>query len=319
MTAVVHKPYCVSPPCNFKPLRNSPLMGSSSAASASSSSSSACSKTRQTFLPLRSALPTSFDDMYTPDILADKSQLTPEGRPKFTQRALVDWVQNDVRSLLIVSELRPEWRGRVPQIIEPGYRVQVLPLDASDEELVKGLVESDVYREQGFEKAFLVQTAEYTVHAARARSSSGKSQSAAAVMSRPEWRNVIENYVLNLACEAQCRIDFKRQCAQLKKAKRDAQSSSSSSSTTTTNTSLGRSTSPGKSTSPLLKKAILTSLSGSPDFPSSLESAAATATTPAAKPKKASLSRLEKQSIWVKVQTDLYKRLGLNWQPDELV
>lgn len=296
MTTAVSKPYSVPPPCIFKPLRNSPPTSARPAASLF------------THLPLRSVLPKSYTDYYTADILSDSALLTPQGRPLFTQRDLVDWTLNDTRSLLIVPELRPEWRGVVPRVIEPGYRVQVLPLDATDDELVQGLVSSDIYAEHKFEHSFLVQTAEYTVQAARARNHGGQQTQ----LSKPEWRNVIENYLLNLACEAQCRIDFKRKCAELKRLKRDSTSKS------TAPSSAVKSTSPGKSTSPLLKQAIMTSLSVSPDFSSSLDSISSASSADSSK-KKASLSRLEKQQIWVTVQTLLYKRLGLNWQADELV
>lgn len=254
-------------------------------------------------------LPKTFDDMYTPDVLENKALLTPQGRPLFTKRSLTDWTKNDTRSLLIVDSLRPEWHGRTPQIIEPGYRVQVLPFDATDKQIIQTLVSSDIYKEMQFEKAFLDQTAQYTVQAARQRQGS----MAGSRLSKPEWRNIIENYLLNLACEAQCRLDFKKACSYLKRHKlyeleQQARSSQQQQ----------QSYQPAKkSSSPLLKKALLTSLSTSPDFPPAFLNGGNA--EHAAHKKTVSLSRAEKQKIWVQVQTELYARLGLNWEADELI
>lgn len=294
MATTVVSPYSVAPPCIFKTLKHSPSPPTP----------------RQPVKPLKSVLPATFADLYTPDLLADPAQLTVQGRPKFTTRELVDWELNDTRSLLIVDELRPEWvRSGVPRVIEPGYRVQVLPRTASDEELVRGLVESDIYMEHKFEESFLVQTAEYTVKAARALAV-GNGQGAK-VLSKPEWRNVIENYLLNLACEAQCRMDFKQACLDLKRHKRQQLTPKPVSASGNAS-----STSPSRSTSPLLKQALMTRLSTSPEF-ASLQNQHNHQLQMQAK--KVSLSRTEKQQLWVTVQTKLYKRLGLDWQPDELV
>jgi len=244
-------------------------------------------------LSLRSCLPSSFIDMYAPEVISDSKHLNNLGRPKFTDRGLVDWGLNDVRTLLIVCEMRPEWNGCLPRVAEPGYRMQLLPLDASNETLVQVLVDSDIYKEHGFDERFRIQTAEYTVEAARRRRSSCQQP-----LTKPEWRNIIENYLLNLGCEAQCRLDYKRSCMKLKKQKHDTEKAARR-----------LSSSPPSS---LLKKALLASSSTSPDFPSYL------ATKPA-KPRSLSLSRQEKQSIWVQVQTELYERLGLDWEADELV
>lgn len=306
--------YSVCPPILFKPLRMSPMVTSSKPSYYSS------------FLPLHSVLPKHFTDMYTPDVLENKALLTPAGRPLFTKRTLVDWVKNDTRSLLIVESLRPEWNNKLPQIIEPGYRVQVLGFDATDEELIEGLVSSDIYMEMEFEPAFLTQTAQYTVQAARARH---PTQSSAQPLTKPEWRNIIENYLLNLACEAQCRLDFKKSCSYLKRHKlyqleqqdRKVQQKNQHSSQQQSPQQLTTPNS-NKSTSPLLKKAILTSLSTSPDFPSvflSNNNSYGEYMIHQQQKKSVSLTRFEKQKIWVQVQTDLYARLGLNWEADELV
>jgi hypothetical protein len=238
-------------------------------------------------LPLHAVLPRDFSDMYTSDILADPHHLNDLGRPLFTERAIVDWGLNDIRSLLIVEQLRPEWRGCLPKIKEKGYRLVHLPLDASDDEIVNTLVNSDIYKEHGFDRQFLIQSAQYTVSATRDRSNSGT-----AALTKPEWRNIIENYQLNLACEAQCRLDYKRACTQLKRSKQSQQASSP----------------PKTSTSPLLRQALLAS---APEIPPELKHSMAH--------KRVSLSQQEKQTIWVQVQSQLYRRLGLDWEADELV
>lgn len=291
-----HSAYQVCPPAIFKPLRTSPTK------QIKNTNNKNTTPFKSNFLPLHSVFPKSFDDMYTPDVLENKALLARDGRPSFTHRELADWTKNDIRSLLIVDSLRPEWNGQVPQIIEPGYRVQVLPFDATDEQLIAGLVGSDIYKEMKFEPEFLVQTAQYTVEAARQRRAA--TNSTQTKLTKPEWRNIIENYLLNLGCEAQCRLDFKKSCSYLKRHKlyQQQQNHHPRQPTSTPATK--------KSTSPLLKKAILTSLSTSPDFPSQQS-------VPA--PAKVSLSRAEKQQIWVQVQTELYARLGLNWEADELV
>lgn len=260
------------------------------ATTTSSSHKSSYDSPKRLFFPLRSVLPQDYSDMYTEDVLADPSQLNSLGRPLFTDRSLVDWQLNDVRSLLIIDKLKPEWNGVVPTVIEPGYRIIVLGLDASDQDIVRALVDSDIYKEHGFDRQFRYQTAQYTVQAARARSASPRG------LTKPEWRNIIENYLLNLACEAQCRIDYKKTCSAIKRQRAADQQQTITLSPP----------SPSSNSSTLLKKALLTSLSTSPDFPSKH------------RPHKVSLSRREKHQIWVQVQTRLYARLGLDWQPDDL-
>ncbi|KAF4006113.1 Protein MTH1 domain protein [Saccharomyces cerevisiae] len=70
-----------------------------------------------TRVSLDEALPKTFYDMYSPDILlADPSNILCNGRPKFTKRELLDWDLNDIRSLLIVEKLRPEWGNQLPEV-----------------------------------------------------------------------------------------------------------------------------------------------------------------------------------------------------------
>jgi hypothetical protein len=258
-------------------------------------------------LPLASVVPGDFSDMYGEDVLSDSRNLNALGRPLFTQRDLVDWSLNDLRSLLIVERMRPQWNGQLPLIAEKGYRMVYLPVDSSDEEIIETLVRSDIYKEHNFDEKFLRQTAKYTVEAARQRpgspsplSSSPSSLSGSPVfefehkklaLTKPQWRNIIENYLLNLGCEAQCRLDYKKACVILKKQKQQQMESNSNSSNS------------------LLKKALLTSSSTSPDFPSYFKSHLNNG--------KAGLSRSEKQTVWVSVQKKLYDRLGLDWEADD--
>lgn len=294
-----HSAYSVAlPTSNFQPLRKPTRQLSTHKAFKSS------------FLPLKSVLPTSYAAMYTPDVLADTTQLTAEGRPLFTQRDLVDWRKNDLRSLLIVPKLRREWNGVAPQIIEPGFRIIVLPLDASEDEIINTLVSSDIYKEHKFEHRFLVQTAQYTVQAARQRNVNQQQGR----MTLPQWRNIIENYLLNLACEAQCRLDFKQTCLYLKKHKQREQEQL----LRQQQEQQQQQQQQKRSTSPLLKKAILTNLmSTSPEFNKHITTS--NSSSSASISAKVSLSRTEKQQIWVHVQTELYARLGLNWEADELI
>ncbi|ODQ63363.1 hypothetical protein NADFUDRAFT_28970 [Nadsonia fulvescens var. elongata DSM 6958] len=262
-------------------------------------------------VPLSSVLPNSFSDMYTADIMNDKHLLLPNGRPQFTSRELIDWQLNDLRSLLIIPSMKPEWNGVIPVIVDDLapkgstnlklFRILVLPLDASDQLITQTLVSSDIYLEHGFDAEFLLQTAQYTLEAARQRQysargmkplSSGFLQSEKVtkiILTKPEWRNIIENYMLNLGCEAQCRMDFRLACTELRNRPVAKPIEDNNSHNTKSNSNS------------LLKRALLTSSSTSPDAPSA---------------NKSSLTKEEKQRIWTLVQHHLYKRIGLNWEPD---
>lgn len=233
-------------------------------------------------ISLQDALPRDFSDMYAPEVVNDPSVLLASGRPIFTQRELIDWTKNDIRSLLIVCS-KPD-HGMLP-ISTPGFRYMYLPLDSTDEEIIATLVQSDLYREHGFDPSFLRQTAQYTVEAARMRADNAK------VLTKPQWRNIIENYLLNLGCEAQCRADFKRACHMAKQPK-----------------------------SKLARAPSLEPIDEHKSLSSSLLRQALLNTSPelkAASLKKRKLNKSEKQHIWVKVQTELYSRLGLNWAADD--
>lgn len=280
-------------------------------------------------ISLNEAIPHDFSPYYCAEVLAQPNLLTKSGRPSFTDRSLVDWKLNDLRSLLIVDQLRPQWGDSLPRIVEKGFRLMYMPLDASDEQIVEILSSSDLYQEHNFDHDFLVQTAKYTVHAARERAyyrhrretpRGPISRDERVVLTRPEWRNIIENYLLNLGCEAQCRMEYKAACVQLKKNKAQMEQATS----TVCSANCGASMTPARvKTNPnlkrnqsnsLLKRAILASASTSPE--SSIVSCQCCNYLAS---RKISLSRQEKQTIWITVQTQLYKRLGLDWEADKLV
>lgn len=244
-------------------------------------------------MTLQDALPSRFDDMYAPELLADPSLLI-DGRPMFTKRALLDWELNDIRSLLIVDSIKPEWNNSLPIIYAPqGFKFEYLPLDADDETIVEKLVHSDIYKEAKFDVEFREQTAKYTLNAARQRHAMFLTNSGIPIfynnrLSKPEWRNVIENFLLNLAVEAQCRYDFKKSCHELKKLKKAGNMSS--------NGNVNVSSSNGNS---LLRKAIMNdSRTVVPGLPK--------------------LSKEDKAKLWTQVQAKVYKRIGLDWTPDSL-
>jgi len=236
-------------------------------------------------ITLHDALPHSFHDMYAPELLADPSLLI-DGRPMFTKRALLDWDLNDIRSLLIVEKLKPEWEGQLPIIYSPtGFKFEYLPLDADDATIIKTLVESDIYKEAKFDIGFKEQTAKYTLNAARSRHALFLQNSGIPIfynnrLSKPEWRNVIENYLLNLAVEAQCRYDFKKSCHELKKLKKNERPGSQSS---------------GSSSNGLLKRAIMNDAKVI-----------------------SKLTKEDKAKLWTQVQANVYRRIGLDWTPDSL-
>lgn len=244
---------------------------------------------KRLLITLQEALPTDFSDIYAPELLADPNLLI-GGRPIFTKRALLDWDLNDIRSLLIVDRLKPEWNNQLPIIFSPqGFRFLYLPLDADDETIIQTLVDSDIYKEANFDTNFRIQTAKYTLNTARTRhamvlKNSGLPTTYNTRLSKPEWRNVIENFLLNLAVEAQCRYDFKKLCHEYKKRER-AQSESSSSSASIS----------------LLKKAILNDVSQTKQIPSA----------------HIKLSKETKAQLWTQVQSKVYQRLGLDWAPDK--
>ncbi|KAH3674757.1 hypothetical protein WICPIJ_009489 [Wickerhamomyces pijperi] len=237
---------------------------------------------QQIYLTLEECLPSTYTDLYSPELLANPSQLT-NGRPTFlVSRPLQNWALNDIRSLLILSELKHDWHGQIPVIYNPqGFKVQLLPLSSSDEQIIQTLAESDIYKEAQFEWSFRVQTAKYTVCTARARHDQYHNNSSSA-WSKPEWRNIIENFMLNLGVENQCRMEYKLALAEFKKFKKSE----------STNRDKGN----------LLKKALLNEgqqAQGGKKIGGGFK-----------------LSKEEKFQLWQGVQGSVYQRLGLDWKPD---
>lgn len=310
-----------SPRCSLDNISLASDSASSYQSSIFSSSSLATSSSADTSIhliseiPLQDALPKTFYDMYAPEVvMSDPGNLLPNGRPKFTERELLDWELNDIRSLLIVEKLRPEWGGMLPRIIAPRddipqFRLQYLPLCSSDPFIIETLVSSDLYAEANLDYEFKLTSAKYTVAAARKRheQQTGK-QEAVMQLSKPEWRNIIENYLLNVAVEAQCRFDFKHRCSEFKKWKQVHQQKSGN---------LRRPDMPPPSFIPpkshsshsrgnLLEKALLKSFQKNVDDGSA----------GLIRQGKVHLTKEEKNEIWSQCQARVYQRLGLDWMPD---
>lgn len=275
-----------------------------------------------TRISLDDALPKTFYDMYSPEILlADPSNVLCNGRPKFTKRELLDWDLNDIRSLLIVERLRPEWGNQLPEVITmgnnmPQFRLQLLPLYSSDETIIATLVNSDLYMEANLDYEFKLTSAKYTVATARKRHEqiTGRNETIMN-LSKPEWRNIIENYLLNIAVEAQCRFDFKQRCSEYKKWKLQ-QSNLKRPDMPPPSLIPRRNSSETKS---LLKKALLKNIQlKNPN--NNLDELMMRAGTPSNQQgkNKVSLTKEEKATIWSQCQAQVYQRLGLDWQPDSV-
>ncbi|SCU85586.1 LAME_0D01948g1_1 [Lachancea meyersii CBS 8951] len=278
-------------------------------------------------ISLQDALPKTFYDMYATDLLLDPRNLLCNGRPKFTKRELLDWDLNDIRSLLIVEVLRPEWGFQFP-LIElntesittssssvktpvPQFRFQLLPLNSPDDVIIRCLVESDLYLEANLDHQFKLTSARYTVAAARKRHEQLVGRSEPIMnLSKPEWRNIIENYLLNIAVEAQCRFDFKRHCAEYKKWKHQ-QALVKKPDMPPPSTIPSR-----KRESSLLRKTLLKNTAIKSTLSASEENASVTNIASNNSNSKISLTKDEKSMLWSQCQSQVYLRLGLDWTPD---
>lgn len=187
-------------------------------------------------LTLSQALPSDFSDYYATELNVPRFS---NMRPKFTKRKLKSWELNDIRSLLIYPELKPEWHGKVPSVISPYtglvFRIQVIPLSCPDEHFAECLANSDIYCESSLDAEFRLGTARYIVEKARRRHRSILEQNyrvppeAFDEMTNTvgdvkydeyfkyEWRNIIENYLLNIGIENQCRYEFKDMVSKLRR------------------------------------------------------------------------------------------------------
>lgn len=298
-------------------------------------------------LTLEQALPTIFYDMYSPDILMNPQNLMSNGRPNFTKRELLDWDINDIRSLLIIESLRPEWNGKLPTIAFnqlqgnngtepsiPEFRFQLLPLNSPDEFIISTLVSSDLYIEANLDYEFKLTSAKYTVNSARKRHEELIGHHEPVMqLSKPEWRNIIENYLLNIAVEAQCRFDFKKACSEYKKWKLDQLKQQAlqqnmilqQQNTVKKPNMPPPSIIPKKSKNSLLRRALLRNSQIKIEEQLELEQQQALqqqqqqAPVPLVEvPTKVSLTKDEKSMVWSHCQLQVYQRLGLDWTPDNV-
>ena len=282
---------------------------------------------------LKDALPKTFYDMYTPDVLlSDASNILSNGRPSFTKRELLDWNLNDIRSLLIIEKLRPEWGNKLPEIVSPGpnlpqFKFQLLPLNSSDNFIISTLVESDLYMEANLDFEFKLTSAQYTVAAARLRHEQMIGRHEVVMnLSKPEWRNIIENYLLNIAVEAQCRFDFKQRCSEYKRWKQQQlqiqlqKEQENGKKHILTKQRIPPQKSVPKKNPSLLKMTLTKNFNKSNKINNPTIYCANThpflSTSGNNQTMKISLSSDEKANIWSQCQAHVYQRLGLDWKPD---
>lgn len=273
-----------------------------------------------TQLSLEDALPKNFYDMYSPEILTDPTNLLCNGRPKFTKRELLDWDLNDIRSLLIVEKLRPEWGSQLPDVVTsnpnlPKFRLILLPLNACDETIIHTLVNSDLYLEASLDFEFKLTSAKYTVAAARKRHEQllGFHEDIMQ-LTKPEWRNIIENYLLNIAVEAQCRSDFKQRCSEFKKWKLQQANLKRPDMPPPSMVPVNHT----KSSGSLLKRALMKNLQLKNMKNENAQDPSMAGPSNGVINGKVSLTKEEKAQIWTQCQAQVYQRLGLDWKPDSM-
>lgn len=249
----------------------------------------------QGMLSLEKALPEDFTDYYSPDLNVEKFS---NGRPTFTKRPLKNWELNDIRSLLIYPDLKPEWNNKIPEVKSPypniKFRIQIIPNYYADSQIIEYLAHSDIYKEAKFDLSFKLKTASYIVERARLRHKQilidsfgidfNNIDSNTNLLNniqydsyfKFEWRNIIENYLLNLGIEYQCRYDFKLKIAKLKKITQEKKS----------NCTLDRKNSSSLKNG-LYKKVLLEN-------------------------KSLNIDEDIKMNLWKEVQSDVYKKLNMD-------
>ncbi|SMN17876.1 similar to Saccharomyces cerevisiae YDR277C MTH1 Negative regulator of the glucose-sensing signal transduction pathway, required for repression of transcription by Rgt1p [Maudiozyma saulgeensis] len=278
-----------------------------------------------THMTLEEALPKTFFDMYAPELFTqDPSKILYNGRPTFTKRELLDWDLNDIRSLLIIDQSRPEWGNKLPEIITnesnlPNFRFILLPLCSTDEFIINILVNSDLYIEANLDYEFKLTSAKYTVAAARKRHEQMTGQNELMMnLSKPEWRNIIENYLLNIAVEAQCRFDFKQQCSDFKKWKIQQTNLKKPDMPPPSVIPMSMHQRNGAGSNTLLKKALMKNMQMKniqQQQQNSIDNTLLTGNN-SVPVQKVSLTKEEKASIWSHCQAQVYQRLDLDWKPD---
>lgn len=246
-----------------------------------------------TEINLTDALPKDYCDMYSLETF-QKNETLANGRPSFTQRELLDWEINDIRSLLIVDKLRPEWGNSIPIIKSSNniqnvngdsyqydsngnkvnFRVVLLPLNSTERTIINTLVSSDLYLESGLDYEFKYASAKYIVESMRKKYEMIPNRFVNNVLylNKIDWRNIIENYLLNIAVEAECRFDFRQRCRDFKKWKLDNLRES-----------------PKQENGSVADGDV-----------------------------KIMLTKEEKSILWSQCQAQVYQRLGLDWRPDKV-
>ncbi|KAK9452394.1 uncharacterized protein V1518DRAFT_65550 [Limtongia smithiae] len=337
-------------------------------------------------LSLVDVVPTSFENDYPAPLLSHFPPQSPHGilddnvfarhgladilsrRPSFTRRALVDWDRNDLRSLCFVPALPPSWvssSGKVPVLREDGYAIVVLPYDANDDAIAHILARSDLYIEFAFSEAHKLRLARETIELCIPATTPRAAVTATTtmttttttptrVLTRAQWRRVLDNYLLALGCDAQARLDFqtaimyralRKQEQQLAQRRGNllkrvllTRASSSTSPPSATSSFLAKTgglfqlraanaQSPFVSSLPTTPALTATSSPHAP-LPVHLadscfsSSSSSTSTVPAALEQFAASTQLvshaEQKQIWHDVQALLFSRLGLDWEPTEL-
>ncbi|CAI8493601.1 unnamed protein product [Pichia kudriavzevii] len=203
---------------------------------------------------------------------------------------------NDLRSLLIYSEPKPEWNNKIPEILSPypniQFRIQIIPNYCSDNQITELLAHSDIYKESKFDLDYKIKTAKFIVERARLRhkqiliDSFGVDPLAFNSETnlvndirydcyfKFEWRNIIENYMLNIGIEYQCRSEFKLRINKLKKLTQEKKFNGLSDKN------------PKSSKMDLYKNVLLQN--------------------------KSTISEEEKMSIWKDVQNEVYRKLDMD-------
>ncbi|ODV90503.1 hypothetical protein CANCADRAFT_44153 [Tortispora caseinolytica NRRL Y-17796] len=250
-------------------------------------------------------IPQDFSSRYEPGIRG----LHKDGHRPFALASTIlpDWSLNDLRALLIVYELKPEWNGTVPQLTGSELKVQYIPLTVTDEEFTEALTSSELYKECNFSQELRLSMAKHAVE------SIGRHDHTTP-LTVPQWFYAIENYLLNLACEAQSRIDYQAAINRLLRERRApiAAFRRDRSSTCTTSQGPPISGNPAPISGPadessgdyLLKK-VLTNRALRVHRKSSGDLEAARL-----------ISDEEKATIWNNIQAALHKRLELLWKKD---
>ncbi|KAK9458275.1 hypothetical protein V1511DRAFT_508364 [Dipodascopsis uninucleata] len=156
-------------------------------------------------------------------------------RPSFTQRDLVDWIKNDIRSLCFVTSIEQTWNAKLDAFLdddenesenqfneyisktcydlkERGFQILVLPLDSDYDTIIDILVSSNIYAEFKFSHNFRYHQAKDALDTCLLLKGDrgDRQRRRRPFRSKMEWRRIIDNYLLALGIEAQARVDFQK-------------------------------------------------------------------------------------------------------------